>query len=102
MVKSPAGSTPLAYSSPEAVQTTGTVAPLYREAPDTSSKGGRSFESDGWSSYWTKHSGSAAAFARCVYAFDAHSTLPEVASTCCEVAHIRQKNAGHFPRAQGQ
>src|SRR5215471_1607936 len=26
MVKSPAGSTPLAYSSPEAVQTTGTVA----------------------------------------------------------------------------
>jgi len=29
MVKSPAGSTPLAYSSPEAVQTTGTVAVLF-------------------------------------------------------------------------
>src|SRR5215471_11752769 len=36
MVKSPAGSTPLAYSSPEAVQTTGTVAlgPLIG-APET-------------------------------------------------------------------
>src|SRR5262250_163668 len=37
-LKPAAGSTPLAYSSPEAVQTTGTVAPLRLQLPQTGAK----------------------------------------------------------------